>query len=77
MTQDRRCETCIWLSTGLGDDVRGAGWCYANEDYRDFDDNCPFWQISLRPEPINPAPLLSFDELLVKRVWEIDEDGDD
>jgi hypothetical protein len=51
------CKTCIWLSTGLGDDTRGSGWCYAEECYKDEEDTCPFWEPSLRKEPLNEAPL--------------------
>jgi hypothetical protein len=57
MTDNRTCGTCIWLSTGFGDDVRGSGWCYSNQDYRDNDDSCPFWLLSLRNEPLEDAPV--------------------
>ncbi len=50
---DKRCANCICLSDGFGDDERGSGWCYSNEDYRDFTDSCPFWTGSLRDEPVN------------------------
>jgi hypothetical protein len=53
----QHCITCIWLSDGFGDDVRGSGWCYSEEEYKDFEDTCPFWQESFRAEPINEPPL--------------------
>jgi len=46
------CITCIWYSDGFGDEERGAGWCYADEFYTDADHTCPFWQKSLRNEPL-------------------------
>lgn len=48
----RICQFCVWLSAGFGDDERGSGYCYSNEDFRDNDDTCPFWQESLRDEPL-------------------------
>ena len=51
------CGSCVWLSTGIGDDVRGSGYCYCTQDYRDNDDTCPFWQASLRDEPVNAPEL--------------------
>ena len=53
---DKLCASCIWLSDGFGDDVRGSGWCYSAEDYRDYEDTCPEWQASLRDEPVNEPP---------------------
>ena len=47
------CKDCVWLSTGFGDDVRGSGYCYSNDEYMDDDGSCPFWQSSLRDEPLN------------------------
>ena len=58
----RSCGTCIWLSTGFGDDIRGSGYCYSNQDYRDNDDTCPFWQESMRAEMVNPAPMKSKED---------------
>ena len=59
----QRCEFCIWLSTGFADDVRGSGWCYSEESYKDFEDTCPFWQESLRSEPVQEPPLKAKEEL--------------
>ena len=49
----RVCAGCCWLSTGFGDDVRGAGWCYSSEKYVEYEDYCDQWASSLRAEPVN------------------------
>jgi hypothetical protein len=64
----KTCENCIWLSTGFADDERGSGWCYSNEDYRDWLDTCPFWQQSLRDTPLNDPP----ERQLIKAVAQLD-----
>lgn len=61
MGKPNTCAFCIWLSTGFADDVRGSGWCYSNGDYRDNDDTCPFWQASLRDEPVSEPVLVTKD----------------
>jgi hypothetical protein len=50
------CSTCAWQSDGF-QDPKGFGFCYSEEDYVDPDGTCPFWQKSLRPEPLNEPPL--------------------
>jgi hypothetical protein len=52
------CSKCIWWSDGV-QDPRGVGWCYSEEDYTDPEYYCPFFQESLRTEPVNPAPLVN------------------
>jgi hypothetical protein len=70
------CSTCIWYSTGLGDDVRGSGWCYSEECYKDEDDSCPFWDQSLRKESVDSAPLTP-DAHLAANCAKMDKDCDD
>lgn len=58
----KHCRTCLWLSDGFGDETRGSGWCYSNEDYHDFNDSCPFW--TTRRQRIDPTTGKPFAEPL-------------
>jgi len=44
---DNTCSTCAYL-----DDYLDPGKCYADLEYHDPDDTCPFWAGSLRAVPI-------------------------
>ena len=65
----KHCISCIWYSDGFGDDVRGSGWCYSTEIYVDQDSTCPFWEQSLRPEPLKGP-----DEQLLANVAALDKE---
>lgn len=70
------CATCILWSTGF-DEYNGPGYCYSERGFTDPDYHCPFWEKSLRDEPIKQAPFLSPDDLLVQRVAALDVDVED
>lgn len=66
------CFDCVWLSSGW-QDARGIGFCYAENEYVEEHDTCPFWQASLRDEPVNDPP----ERILAANVAEQDMGVDD
>jgi hypothetical protein len=68
------CHNCAWWSDGGINNSKGVGWCYSEEEYTDPEYDCSFWQASLRSEPVNPAPLLTPEEMLAHRVGRMDRE---
>jgi hypothetical protein len=63
------CADCTYW-----DDYLEPGKCYVDLEYHEAEDTCDEWLYSLRAGPLDPAPLLSPDELLKRRVAEQDQE---
>lgn len=59
---EKICSRCILWSTGIND-PKGQGYCYSERDYKAEDDTCPFWEKSLRSEPVNSPEVNQKEDL--------------
>ena len=53
---EQLCRTCVYRNDWSDPDK-----CYADLEYHDPDDTCPFWTGTLRNEPLNDPSMRKED----------------